>query len=164
MPRMTGYKEVTCRTCGELIKRFRRSAYPRGHVPKSLILKAIRRHYKEAHPRKFKEFAKKAVKTKKARGILDASLYVLEEYAPEPKIKARRKLISKPKVIGFEDFDGDGLIRVLERTKDFFPEFAFYMKAWLPMLERSLKHARFKEEERGKWVLRTNKFSIFVYT
>ena len=65
MPEKKGYKEIHCETCKKLIKRFRRSAYPRGHVPKEKIMDAIRHHYKKKHPRKFKQFAKKAVATKK---------------------------------------------------------------------------------------------------
>lgn len=153
-----GLKEIYCRTCGELIKRFRRSAYPRRHVPKELILKAIRRHYKERHPKRFKEFSKKAVRTKIERGILDP-------YASDsvPTIKARRKLIKTPKVKGFKDFKGSGLIRVLERPRDLFPEFALYMSQGGSMVQGSLIDAGLKEEEHGKWVLRTDRFSIFVY-
>lgn len=155
---MKGFKEIYCQTCGNLIKRFRRSAYPRGHVPKELILRAIRRHYKEKHPRKFKEFAKKAVRTKIERGILDP-------YASEsvPTIKARRKLINKPRVRSYHDIKASGLIRILERSRDLFPEFALYPPRGGSFLAESLKDAGFKEEERGKWVLRTNRFSIFVY-
>ena len=64
MPKKTGYKEIRCKTCGELIARFRRSAYPRGHVPKEKILSATRRHYKKKHPRKFRESIKKGVKAR----------------------------------------------------------------------------------------------------
>ena len=79
------------------------------------------------------------------------------------KIKARRKLISTPVVHGFDDFYGRGLIRVLLRTKDYFPEFAIYPRSSPHVLIESLKDAGFIEEEKNKWVLRTNKFSIFVY-
>ena len=80
-----------------------------------------------------------------------------------PRIKARRKLIATPKVKRFRDFKGGGLLRVLERSNDLFPEFALYMRSGGSMVLGSLEDAGFKEEERGKWVLRTNRFSIFVY-
>ena len=68
MPKKTGYKEIKCKTCGKLIARFRRSAYPSGHVPKEKILSATRKHYKEKHPRKFKESVKKGVETRMGKG------------------------------------------------------------------------------------------------
>ena len=163
--RLGAYKEIVCRTCEELIHRFRRSAYPRGHVPKELILSAIRRHYKAEHPRKFKEMAKKAVRTKKARGILDP-LYVIEKgYEPEPPIKPRRRLIAIPKVVDYDDYKASGgLIRVLEREKaPPLPEFALYLSRVSRSLRKALIKAGLIEEEKGKWVLRTDKFSIFVY-
>jgi hypothetical protein len=82
-----------------------------------------------------------------------------------PKIKARRHFITKPAVKGFKDFAASGLVRVLDREKDKFPEFALYPRARnKAKVEKSLKHAGFKEEEKTKWVLRTDKFNIFVYT
>jgi hypothetical protein len=79
--------------------------------------------------------------------------------------KVRRHFISKPAVKSFKDFAASGLIRVLDREKDKFPEFALYPRAKnKAKIEKSLKHAGFKQEETGKWVLRTDKFSIFVYT
>lgn len=71
MPEKKGYKVITCETCGKEIARFRRSAYPKNHVPKEKILQAIRRHYKKKHPQKFKQFAKKAVATKRKKGIVN---------------------------------------------------------------------------------------------
>jgi hypothetical protein len=82
-------------------------------------------------------------------------------------IRVRRGLTTKPKVVKYTDFKCRGLIRILirEPTKDssrwnVFPEFALY-----PMNLRAdiLKDAGFKQESKGKWVLRTNKFNIFVY-
>lgn len=64
MPEKTGYKEINCKTCGKLIARFRRSAYPSGHVPKEKILGATRKHYKAKHPRKFKKSIRKGVKAR----------------------------------------------------------------------------------------------------
>jgi hypothetical protein len=79
--------------------------------------------------------------------------------------KVRRHMISKPAVKSFKDFPASGLIRVLDREKDKFPEFALYPRAKnKAKVEKSLRHAGLKEEETGKWVLRTDRFSIFVYT
>lgn len=81
------------------------------------------------------------------------------------KITVRRKLINKPVVKGYKDFPASGLIRVLDREKDKFPEFALTLRARnTSKVEKSLKHAGLKQEEAGKWVLRTDTFSIFVYT
>lgn len=81
-------------------------------------------------------------------------------------IRVRRKLINKPAVKSFKDFPASGLIRVLDREKDKFPEFAFQFvrgrnKA---KLEKSLRFAGLREDEPHKWVLRSDNFSIFVYT
>jgi hypothetical protein len=85
---------------------------------------------------------------------------------PQKKtIRIRRKLINKPAVKSFKDFAASGLIRVLDREKDKFPEFALYPRARnKAKIEKSLRHAGLKEEESGKWVLRTDNFNIFVYT
>jgi hypothetical protein len=81
----------------------------------------------------------------------------------DPDIKVRRRLIKKPMVLDYYDFEADGLIRVLLREdKTLFPELALYTKPYVDVLE-SLRQAGFREEERGKWVLRTDKFNIFVY-
>lgn len=61
-------KTIRCRTCGKVIRVFR---YNRKKIPKGEILAAIRRHYKRNHPEKFKKFAKKAIKTKKEKGIIE---------------------------------------------------------------------------------------------
>jgi len=87
--------------------------------------------------------------------------YVLAD--PKKTIKVRRALIDTPRVKRFRDFKGAGLLRVLERSSDLFPEFALYMRQGGSMVLRSLEDAGLKEEERGKWVLRTDRFSIFVY-
>jgi hypothetical protein len=81
--------------------------------------------------------------------------------------KIRKKLISKPAVKSFKDFPANGLIRVLEREKDKFPEFALYPRARnKAKIEKALRNADFEQrkDEPGKWVLRTDKYSIFVYT
>ena len=79
-------------------------------------------------------------------------------------VKVRKKLISKPTVKSFKDFNSPGLIRVLDREKDKFPEFALYPRARnVGKVAKSLRDAGLKQEETGKWVLRTDKFNIFVY-
>ena len=86
-------------------------------------------------------------------------------YDPKKKrLKVRKKLTDKPKVLSHADFHGDGLIRVLTREKDLFPEFAVYPSRRSVDMLQSLECAGLKPEGRGKWVLRTNKFNIFVYT
>lgn len=70
-PQKKGYKEIECTVCKKVIHRFRRSAYPRGHVPKEKIMDAIRHHYQKKHPKKFAKFAEKAVKTKRKKGIIN---------------------------------------------------------------------------------------------
>ncbi len=92
-------------------------------------------------------------------------LYVIENPPEKPKIKARRRLIVTPKVVRYDDYKADGgLIRVLERSKaPPLPEFALYMKKGTPLLTEALVSAGLIEEEKGKWVLRTKNFSIFVY-
>jgi len=122
--------------------------------------------------------------TKSMSGLIDylrsygVSDEIIEEYYPklktlkhgekimisfDPDIKVRRRLIKKPMVLDYYDFEADGLIRVLLREdKTLFPELALYTKPYVDVLE-SLRQAGFREEERGKWVLRTDKFNIFVY-
>ncbi len=92
-------------------------------------------------------------------------LYVVENPSKKPKIKARRRLIDTPKVVGYDDYKADGgLIRVLRRSKaSALPEFALYMGRGSRPFRNALVSAGLIEEEKGKWVLRTNKFSIFVY-
>ena len=105
------------------------------------------------------------------------TLYVLDSKTLDPgkKLTVRKKLVKQPKVLRCIDFKGGGLIRVLERkvkkmwkghlidSTDLFPEFALYMKRSKTLLE-SLIDAGFTQEQANKWVLRTNRFSIFVYT
>lgn len=94
------------------------------------------------------------------------SLYILDSKTLDPgkKLIVRKTLIKKPKVVRYIDFKGDkGLIRVLERTTDHYPEFALYMRM-SKALRKSLIDAGFTREQANKWVLRTNRFSVFVYT
>jgi hypothetical protein len=78
-------------------------------------------------------------------------------------LRVRKGLTNKPKVLRHVDHKGYGLVRVLTREKDFFPEFAVYPDRSSKDVIQSLKDAGLKEEQRGKWVLRTNRFNIFVY-
>lgn len=98
-------------------------------------------------------------------GIRKVTAKMLKRYgALDPNnIKVRKSLIKKPEVIGYEDIKTEGLIRVLHRKNNtYFPEFAFYTKN-IDALVPALTDAGLKEEENGKWVLRTDKFNIFVY-
>jgi hypothetical protein len=114
------------------------------------VMAQLRRHRKQAHPKAHRESVKKTLKTK---GLAD------------PVIHVRRKLVNAPPVKSFKDFPCSGLIRVLDREKDKFPEFALYPRARnKAKIEKSLRYAGLKEEEKGKWVLRTDRFNIFVYT
>jgi len=105
-------------------------------------------------------------KGRKAKlGIRKITARMLKQYgALDPSvIKVRKGLTKKPKVLGYSDHRTDGLIRVLEREDGtLFPEFAFYPK-FDELLVESLKYAGLKEEMPYKWVLRTDKFNIFVY-
>jgi hypothetical protein len=135
----------------------------------------LRRHRKERHPKAHRESVKKMLRTK---GILDPSKDEEKESVKALKTalalsgdfdpKKRSKLINKPKVVSFNDIEGRGLIRVLRREDgSHYPEFALYPSRVMQdigfHMEESLRDARFSLESRGKWVLRTNKFSIFVY-
>jgi hypothetical protein len=81
----------------------------------------------------------------------------------DPQVHVRKGMINKPKVIEFADFKGSGLARLLWREDyTLFPEFALYMRK-NKALEEALRFAGLKEEAKGKWVLRTNTFNIFVY-
>lgn len=75
-------------------------------------------------------------------------------------LRVRKGLIKKPKVLKYRDYKAGGLIRILTRERDHFPEFALYAKR---SLDAELKEAGFTMENKGKWVLRTNKFNIFVF-
>jgi hypothetical protein len=111
------------------------------------VMKKLRSHRKREHPTAHKRSVKKALRTK---GKLDP-------------LKKRTKLMSTPKVQRFKDFKAGGLVRVLYREgHTLFPEFALYPKRSNDVM-LSLVDAGLKQEARGKWVLRTNKFNIFVY-
>jgi len=79
-------------------------------------------------------------------------------------LKTRTEMINKPWVTGFRDSDAKGLIRVLKREDgSYYPELTLYMGKANKGVISSLVDSGFKEEERGKWVLRTNKMNVFVY-
>lgn len=79
-------------------------------------------------------------------------------------IHIRRRLVSIPEAKSHKDFNAPGLIRVLDRKDDKFPEFALYPKVRnTGKITKSLRDAGLRQEERGKWVLRTDRFTIFVY-
>jgi hypothetical protein len=79
-------------------------------------------------------------------------------------LKTRTEMINKPAVTGFRDSDADGLIRVLRREDgSYYPELTLYVDKADFGIRSSLVDSGFKEEERGKWVLGTNKMNVFVY-
>jgi hypothetical protein len=130
-------KTVHCSICGKAI---------RGFDFQERMAK-LRRHRKKKHPEAHRKSVKKMMKTK---GLLDP-------------LKVRKGLINKPNVEAFSDHKGSGLIRVLERKDgSLFPEMALYLRG-RPLITESLRDGGLIEEARGKWVLRTNKFNIFVY-
>ena len=137
MPCKPKSKTVHCSICGATFRGFTFEAR----------MQKLRRHRKQKHPKAHRESVKKMLKTK---GKLDP-------------LKVRKGLIKKPKVTDYVDIKGEGMTRVLRLAigKNF-PEFALYMKKNKSLIA-SLSHAGFKEESKGKWVLRTNKFNIFVY-
>ena len=138
-------KTVHCRICGKAIS----------GVDFGERMRKLRKHRKKMHPTAHKRSVKKTLETKRRKGIIAD---------PTQVIKVRKTMITKPKVLGFGDYEGDGLIRVLEREDgSSFAEFTLYMKNVDDVVIDSLLFAGLKEEERDKWVLRTNKFSIFVY-
>ena len=151
-------KVIHCRLCGKAIK----------GMDFAERMKKLRHHRKLKHPTAHKRSVAKAMVTKgydkawRRKAKLDPeSMYVFEKKKLDPDtLKTRRGLIKKPRVLSYHDYKAGGLIRILVREKDHFPEFALYTNHDLSI---ELKDAGFKEQARGKWVLRTNKFSIFVY-
>ena len=122
-------------------------------------MRKLRKHRKEMHPTAHKRSVKKTLKTKRRKGII---------HDPSNTIRIRKTMITKPKVVTFEDVEGRGLIRVLRRENgSHFPEFAIYPSEVMQMvgfhMVESLRDAGFREQETDKWVLRTNRFNIFVY-
>jgi len=115
----------------------------------------------------------KARKEAKYHEITDEDLALMKEELTrrkklDPALKTR-KLTATPKVHRYDDLTGvDSTVRILTRQNaEPLPEFGLFVKAsgyhvsqpFLDMLDA----AGFTYEDRGKWVLRTNKFNIFVY-
>ena len=153
-------KVIHCRLCGKAIK----------GMDFAERMKKLRHHRKLKHPTAHKRSVAKAMVSKgydkawRRKAKLDPAMYAFEKKKLDP-LKARKGLIKKPKVLSFKDYDAKGLIRILQRENEpLFPEFAIYPTAYkLVTLQDCFKDAGLKEESRGKWVLRTNKFNIFVY-
>jgi len=59
------YTVRRCRVCGRIIHRYK------GHKGFEEVMSDIRRHYKKYHPRKFREMIRKALQTKRERGIIN---------------------------------------------------------------------------------------------
>ena len=87
----------------------------------------------------------------------------LGKYDPKP-LKTRKALIANPPVEKFHDYGALGTIRILHRKKaELFPELALTAEKKGVDIKPALTAAGFTDEKSGKWVLRTNKFNIFVY-
>jgi len=56
-------KVLRCRICGKIILKKKKGV----KYTKEVVLSAIRRHYKEKHPKKFIRIIEKAVRTRKER-------------------------------------------------------------------------------------------------
>jgi|SRR5271157_2288718 len=86
----------------------------------------------------------------------------------EPQMKVRTKLIAVPRVTEFKDFRASqGLVRVLHRVDGtLFPELMLVLKfrgMKHQVQDDMLKAAGFTEEKTGMWVMRSNKYSVFMY-
>jgi hypothetical protein len=62
---MTKYKYVKCRFCGKKIRYKSPPKYLTRNGIDPTRLRAVRQHYKKAHPKKWKVIVKKAIKTRK---------------------------------------------------------------------------------------------------
>lgn len=132
---------VHCSICGKAIK---------GYDFKERMDK-LRHHRKLKHPSAHRQSIKKGLRTK---GKLD------------PKLRTRKALIANPPVTRHTDYDALGTVRILHRENALsFPELALTVekKGGKSELKNALENAGFTDEKSGKWVLRTNKFNIFVY-
>lgn len=82
-------------------------------------------------------------------------------------LKKRSGLIANPQVKGFHDYGALGTVRILHRKNAVsFPELALtaeHKGNYMAEIGEALSNAGFTDELQGKWVLRTNKFNIFVY-
>jgi ribosome-binding protein aMBF1 (putative translation factor) len=142
-------KTVHCSICGQEIK-----------GSNFLVrMKKLREHRKLKHPKAHKKSVEKSQETKAKK-----------KYDP---VEVRKGLIANPRVESYADFQTTervgSLIRVLNRANDTqFPELAMYLANTAPKadpgrLSEVLQEAGFTKETRSKHVLRTNKFTIFVY-
>lgn len=83
---------IRCRTCGKVIRRYK------GSMSKEEKLSSIRHHYKKHHPKRFRKSIRKAIKTKKAKGIIKKSgsiptamlIGLVKKYKPEIKAILRK--------------------------------------------------------------------------
>jgi hypothetical protein len=141
-------KTIHCSLCGQAITGY--------DFPERMD--KLRKHRKMKHPKAHKQSVKKSAATKRKKRKLDP-------------LKTRTGLIANPQVKSYKDTEAMGTIRVLQRKNaPFFPELALTVPdaKTLPSktiadISTSLESAGFTFEGRGKWVLRTNKFNIFVY-
>jgi hypothetical protein len=109
-------------------------------------MKKLRHHRKAKHPEAHKKSVQKTRKTKRTHDPL-----------------RKRGLQSKPEVLSVKDIKCPGLVRILFRKdRSRFPEFALYPKRF-DVVEPMLVAAGFEKMSRGKYVLRTNMLSVFVY-
>lgn len=154
-------KTIHCRICGKSI-----SGYDFAER-----MKKLRRHRKEKHPGAHKASVKKSQATRRKK--LDPAEWERtqeeELYSPAERrhkeLTTRKKLIANPQVTGYVDAKTNwAVIRVLyRRNAPALPEFAMKAISGTMELHDGLQAAGFTDEGRGKWVLRTNKFNIFVY-
>jgi hypothetical protein len=144
-------------------------------------MEKLRRHRKRAHPQAFKQSVKKSQKTRKSHDPEWEKTREEELYSPserrhkeygrrkhDPEMKVRKKLIAVPRVQKFTDYRArQGLVRVLYREDGtLFPELMLALKfrgMKHQVQDDMLKAAGFTEERKGMWVIRSNKFSVFMY-
>jgi hypothetical protein len=137
---LPGMHTVHCSICNKAVK---------GSTFKVRMAR-LRRHRKEAHPGAHRKSVRKALETKKLDPL------------------RRRPLMVAKYVKGYIDYNGKATIRVLDRRPEMslLPEFALYVKFRnMPhnIQDQMLKNAGLREEARGKWVLRSDNLSLFVY-
>ena len=85
------YKVIHCKTCKGVIYRFDRSAYKGYHIPVEEIMSKTRQHYKEHHPRKFKESIIKGVRKRMGLPVKNLLCPVCQESNPVSKVNTRLK-------------------------------------------------------------------------
>jgi len=88
-----------CKTCGKLISR--------GDKSKAEKLSAIRKHYKKYHPAKFKKQSKKAIETKKKKGIIsECSASGIDSYQKKLLLSDISKIITRSVIKWSKDQNG----------------------------------------------------------